>query len=53
MNLQAAGCPVGRHELRDELWLALGVVKRELERLAAEEAQERAERKRRERERNA
>ena len=37
LGLQDAGCPVGRHELTDEDWLLLGIVKRERELIIAEE----------------
>lgn len=41
-QLQAAGCPIGRHELTNDQWRWLGIVKGELERLAAESAKEKA-----------
>jgi hypothetical protein len=33
VNLQNAGCPIDRHELRTEEWILFGRVKAELERL--------------------
>ena len=36
LALLDAGCPVGRHELCNNDWVALGAVKRERDRLAAE-----------------
>lgn len=33
-----AGCPVERHELTNNEWLALGIIKVESERLSAEKA---------------
>lgn len=33
-----ADCPVGRHELTNNEWLALGVIKTERDRLSAEKA---------------
>jgi hypothetical protein len=43
LALLNSGCPVGRHELRNEEWIALGAMKVELERIAAEDAKEGAE----------
>jgi len=43
IGLINSGCPIGRHELRNEEWLALGAMKDELERIAAEEAKKKAE----------
>ncbi len=42
LHLLNSGCPLGRHELRNEEWRALGIVKNELERLAAEDAKAKA-----------
>ena len=30
-RMQSAGCPIGRHELTDEEWVALAIVKDELQ----------------------
>jgi hypothetical protein len=35
LRLLEAGCPVGRHELTDQEWLILGIIRKEWERLAA------------------
>lgn len=44
--LQEAGCPIERHELSDDMWLLLGVVKTELAQIAREDAEEKARRAR-------
>ena len=36
LSLQDAGCPIERHELRDELWILLGVLKTEREIISIE-----------------
>jgi hypothetical protein len=38
IGLQSAGCPIGRHELTNEEWRYLGIVKTEIERLAHRDA---------------
>lgn len=35
-----SGCPLSRHELTDNEWLALGAVKAEMERIRIEEMKE-------------
>lgn len=40
--MQAAGCPIGRHELTDTEWLMMGFIRVEQEKIAAEEAKRRA-----------
>ena len=40
INLLAAGCPVGRHELSDMEWGLLGQVRSEWQRLAMDEIKE-------------
>lgn len=42
INLQEAGCPVGRHELTDGQWLLLGRIRGELRQLAMKDAKEQA-----------
>ncbi len=42
LALQSAGAPIERHELTNEEWRAMGAVKNEMERLAAEEVKEKA-----------
>lgn len=43
--MQAAGCPIGRHELANHEWIMLGIVKTEQERIAMEEAKRNAGRR--------
>jgi len=33
LQLQDAGCPIGRHEIKNEEWLMLGTLKLEREKL--------------------
>lgn len=44
LALLDAGCPIGRHELTDEQWTILGMLRAERERLTAEETAERGKR---------
>lgn len=39
LELLDAGCPVGRHELFDSEWKAIGVLKAEREKIASEKGQ--------------
>ena len=39
-----AGCPVERHELTNDEWRAVGILKAEFEKLAVKEAKEKGER---------
>ena len=43
MALEDAGCPLGRHELLDDEWLALGQLKVERDRILAEKAKAKRE----------
>ena len=38
MSLEDAGCPLGRHELLDDEWLAFGQLKVERDSILAEKA---------------
>ncbi|MDI6808267.1 MAG: hypothetical protein QME66_04700 [Candidatus Eisenbacteria bacterium] len=42
LDLLDAGCPVSRHELTDEEWRLVGIVKSERERFAVDKAKEEA-----------
>ena len=37
ISLMDTGCPVGRHELKNEEWLMVGALKKERDIMAAEE----------------
>ncbi len=39
MDLLDAGCPVGRHELTDPEWIAMGILKAERQRLIREKVE--------------
>ena len=52
LALQTGGCPIGRHELTNEEWRLLGLIKSELEKIGAESRETRDEEEKWKRETN-
>ena len=44
MSLLDSGCPVGRHELKNEEWRMLGIIRNERDRIVMEERSKRPNR---------